>query len=54
MTTVFRTYIDASELLPPALFALVLTVADLRTVFLVFGVIMASFALWVRFLPRQM
>ncbi|MDH3472237.1 MAG: MFS transporter [Rhodospirillales bacterium] len=54
MTTVFRTYIDVSELLPPALFALILTVADLRTVFLVFGVIVASFALWVRFLPRQM
>jgi len=54
MTTVFRTYLDASELLPPAFFALILTFADLRAVFLVFGVILVGFTIWPRFLPRRM
>jgi len=54
MTTVFRTYIDASELVTPALFALVLTVWDLQGVFVVCGVFMALCAVWPRFLPRGM
>lgn len=54
MTTVFRTYIDIAELLTPALFAVLLTVSDLQTVFIVFGVITAAFAIWPRFLPRRM
>lgn len=54
MTTVFRTYIDASELLPPLLFALVLSLFDLRAVFVVMGLAMVAFALWPRFLPRRM
>lgn len=54
MTTVFRTYIDASELVTPALFAVVLTVWDLQGVFVVCGVLMATFAFWPRFLPRGM
>lgn len=54
MTTVFRTYIDASELITPALFAFVLTVWDLQGVFVVCGLFMAAFAFWPRFVPRRM
>jgi MFS family permease len=54
MTTVFRTYIDASELVTPSLFALVLTIWDLQGVFIVCGLLMAAFAYWPRFLPRGM
>jgi len=54
MTTVFRTYIDIAELLTPGLFAILLTVSDLQTVFIVFGGIVASFAIWPKFLPRRM
>jgi len=54
MTTVFRTYIDASELVTPALFAVVLTVWDLQGVFILCGVAMATFAFWPRYLPRGM
>jgi MFS family permease len=54
MTTVFRTYLDASELLPPAVFAVILTFADLRAVFLVFGVVLLGFTLWPRYLPKSM
>jgi MFS family permease len=54
MTTVFRTYIDASELVTPALFAVVLTIWDLQGVFVVCGLLMATFAHWPRFLPRGM
>jgi MFS family permease len=54
MTTVFRTYIDASELVTPALFAVVLTVWDLQGVFVVCGLFMVAWAVWPRFLPRGM
>ncbi|MCG8593025.1 MAG: MFS transporter [Kiloniellales bacterium] len=54
MTTVFRTYLDAAELITPTLCALVLTLADLRTMFFVFGLFVLSFALWPRFLPRRL
>lgn len=54
MATVFRTYLDVAELLPPAFFALVLIWFDLRIVFLIAGAIMTSFAFWTRYLPRSM
>ena len=54
MTTVFRTYLDAAELITPTLCALVLTLADLRAMFFVFGLFVLSFALWPRFLPRRL
>ena len=54
MTTVFRTYLDFAELLPPAVFALILTVADLRAVFLIFGAVVLTFTIWPRYLPRSM
>ncbi len=54
MTTVFRTYIDASELLPPAFFALLLSYLDLQAVFLAAGLAMVAFAFWPRYLPRRM
>ena len=54
MTTVFRTYLDAAELVTPTLCALVLTLADLRATFLVFGLFILSFAFWPRFLPRRL
>jgi len=54
MTTVFRTYVDVSDLATPALFALLLSFADLEATFVAFGLAMMSFALWPRFLPRRM
>jgi MFS family permease len=54
MTTVFRTYIDFSELLTPMLFAAVLTFEDLRTVFVLFGATLIAFAAWPRFLSKRL
>jgi MFS family permease len=54
MTTVFRTYIDASELIAPILFAFVLTIWDLQGVFIACGLFLITFAYWPRFLPRGM
>jgi len=54
MTTVFRTYIDFSELLTPMLFAAVLTFEDLRTVFILFGATLIAFAAWPRFLSKRL
>ncbi len=44
MTTVFRTYLDISELLPPALFALLLSFFGLASVFLATGLWMLAIA----------
>lgn len=54
MTTVFRTYLDCSELLPPALFALLLSFFPLGSVFVAEGLIALSVAYWVRYLPRRL
>lgn len=54
MTTVFRTYIDVSELLPPAIFALLLTFFGLESVFATTGAWMIAIGLTARFLPRRL
>jgi len=54
MTTVFRTYIDLSELLPGAIFAALLSFFDLRAVFVAMGIWMLAVALIARKLPRGM
>lgn len=54
MTTVYRTYLDISELLTPMFFALFLSVAGLGALFIAFGLLLMSFAVWPRFLPRKM
>ena len=54
MTTVFRTYIDLSELLPSALFALLLTFFGLESVFAATGVAMLAIGLFARYLPRAL
>jgi predicted MFS family arabinose efflux permease len=54
MTTVFRTYIDTSELVPPAVFALLLTFFGLESVFAAAGVTMLAIAIVARLLPRAM
>jgi MFS family permease len=54
MTTVFRTYIDLSDLLPAMLYSVLLIVFDLRAVFVTTALIMLSGALMARFLPRRM
>lgn len=55
MTTVFRTYVDFAELLPPALFAALLTFFDLRAVFWSEGLLMIGAALVVvRYLPTRL
>jgi predicted MFS family arabinose efflux permease len=52
MTTVFRTYIDLSELLPSALFALLLSFFGLESVFATTGLVMLAIGLIARYLPR--
>lgn len=54
MTTVFRTYIDLSDLLPAMLYSVLLIVFDLRAVFVTTALIMLSGAMLARFLPRRM
>ncbi len=53
MTTVFRTYIDLSQLLPSAVFAVLLSLFDLRAVFVATGLWMLAEALIARYLPRR-
>ena len=52
MTTVFRTYLDLSDLLPPMLFALLLSFFGLAAVFLTAGLWMLAIGLTARLLPR--
>jgi MFS family permease len=52
MTTVFRTYLDMSDLLPPMLFALLLSFFGLASVFLTAGLWMLAIGLTARLLPR--
>jgi predicted MFS family arabinose efflux permease len=52
MTTVFRTYLDMSDLLPPLLFALLLSFFGLAAVFLSAGLWMLAIGLTARLLPR--
>lgn len=54
MTSVFRTYIDVSELVVPAFFALLLSFFDLSSVFLAMGGAMFVFAYLSGHLPRRM
>jgi len=54
MTTVFRTYIDFSELLPMAIFVVLLSFFGLPVVFVASGVAMISFGLLAFYLPRSM
>ena len=53
MTTVYRTYVDVSELLPSALFALLLVLFPLKAVFIATGLAMFGFAaVALRHVPR--
>ncbi|MGD2172713.1 MAG: MFS transporter [Gammaproteobacteria bacterium] len=54
MTTVFRTYLDAAELIPPAMFALVLSFLDLRAVFLIQGCAMIAATALLQYLPARL
>ncbi len=54
MTTVFRTYIDFSDLLPAGLFALLLTFFDFRAVFIASALGMFAVGLIARYLPKRM
>jgi predicted MFS family arabinose efflux permease len=54
MATVFRTYIDLSDLLPSALYSMLLSFFDLRAVFLAVGLWMLVAAAVSRHLPRSM
>jgi hypothetical protein len=54
MTTVFRTYVDIAELLPTAMFAVLLSFFDLPAVFLATGGAMLIFGLLSLYLPRGM
>lgn len=52
MTTVFRTYIDLSDLAPAALYSVLLTFFDIRSVFIAAGLFMIVVGLVARRLPR--
>lgn len=54
MTSVYRTYIDMSDLLSAALFSLLLSHFDLRAVFIASGLFALGAALVARQLPRRM
>jgi len=54
MTSVYRTYIDLSDLVPAAVFSLLLSYFDLRAVFLATGSFALFAALVARQLPRRM
>ena len=54
MTGVFRTYIDLSDLLPSAVFALLLSFFGLESVFATAGLWMLAIGLVARRLPRAM
>ena len=54
MATVFRTYIDLSELLPSALFAVLLSFFGLESVFATMGILMIAIGLVARLLPRAL
>lgn len=54
MTTVFRTYLDAAELIPPAIFALVLSFLDLQVVFLIQGCVMLAATALLGYLPARL
>jgi hypothetical protein len=55
MTGVYRTYLDLSELLPTALFSIVLLYAPLSAVFLLLGgwAMICGFVAW-RYLPARL
>ena len=54
MTSVFRTYIEASQLLPAAAYAVVLSVAPLSSVFVVLGLLLLVSAWYARYLPKAL
>jgi len=54
MATVFRTYIDLSDLLPAALYSVLLSFFDIRAVFFACGFWMLVAAFVARYLPRRM
>jgi predicted MFS family arabinose efflux permease len=54
MATVFRTYIDLSDLLPAALYSVLLSFFDIRAVFWACGLWMLASAAVARYLPRSM
>jgi hypothetical protein len=54
MVTVFRTYIDLSDLVPVAIFTVLLQFLPFETVFLVTGAAMLIFAAIARYVPRGM
>jgi len=54
MTSVFRTYIEASQLVPALLYTAVLSIAPLQTVFVVLGLILLMTAWFARYLPRRL
>ena len=54
MTTVFRTYLDAAELLPPALYALVLSFFDLQVIYYLQGLVMLAMVGMLAYLPQSL
>lgn len=54
MTSVFRTYIEASQLIPAAIYTMVLAVAPLQSVFVVLGAILLVSAWYARYLPKSL
>ena len=53
MTAVFITYRDVAQLVPPAVFAVLLTVFKLQAVFIAGGLMMLALAGLARYIPRR-
>ena len=54
MTSVFRTYIEVSQLVPALLYTAILFVAPLQAVFVILGAILLVTAWYAQFLPRSL
>ena len=54
MTSVFRTYIEMSQLLPAALYAVLLLFLPLGSVFVALGVLMVAASGLATYLPRRL
>ena len=54
MTSVFATYRDIAQLLPPGIFAVLLTFLPLTAVFIAMAGVMAVLARYTRYLPKRL
>jgi len=54
LATVFRTYVDTAEFIPSAIYAVLLTIFDFRTVFVFSGLLAVTVGIAATWLPRRL